>query len=424
MRSVVTFDRSHTGRMGNVLFGIAAVVGYAKRHNLDIYFPQIEQEYQKLLGSTCSTIRIVHTRPETSFYIKEVASYIYQTLPPPPEYQCCVVLQGYFPHYQYFEHAFDQVREILKKPPAAKPNQIGIHVRRTDALQAEFHDHTPNYFLQAWRQIVIDHGIEDPETVIVSDDREWCKKHLLKLIPRSRLSSQDNAVEDFWELAASTYKIISASTFSWWASFVSDITTKAVLIPKPWHIEGAKEPDLGLPQWIRFPVADLPRPRFTALEYAVRKTVGTVLDLPNETESTGVLLSLLRDTGRMLISIVLNAGLYAKLYMLYPPSPLHKYMFIKSDRIEETIMKYPLDGISVVNIQTSSWFIRFWAMIHFRKTADYVLVADIDYFVKNDIFGKNYDFGSYFPFYQVFETPEDDVVQSLLLGSAKHDLGR
>jgi len=348
------------------------------------------------------------TRPVAEHRIIEEESTRHTPLPDPPEHlrheKICYILCGYFPHYQYFENVFPQVRDIFRKPESSE--SIGIHVRRTDAQSAGFHDHTPNYFLQAWRKIL---PSSKTKTIIFSDDKEWCRQHLLTIIPDSFLSEHEDAVLDFWALAATKYKIISASTFSWWAAFLAD--TQTVVVPKPWHVPGSKEPDLGLPHWIRFPVDDLPSPRFCCLEYCIKQTTQNVIDFPNNTESTAAIMALLYNTPRKLVTVVTSADLLKKLKILYPPSNTHDYMFISPNMEEACVVNLPRTGFSVVHIHASKWMTRFWIMTHFRKHAEYTVFADIDYFVNAGICA---DFSTYFSSFRRYHSKNDETAHVLI----------
>ena len=109
--------------------------------------------------------------------------------------------------------------------------------RRGDFLlekfRKQFYICTPEYFEKAIDEI--DKRVEEPQFVVFSDDVDWCKKNMK--FPKETVFESGN--DPIWEKIRLMYScknfIISNSTFSWWAQFLSRNQKKVVIAPKEWN---------------------------------------------------------------------------------------------------------------------------------------------------------------------------------------------
>ena len=168
----------------------------------------------------------------------------------------CSYLDGYWQNIKYFEDIKDILNKEfiyswkLKKEQKNiinyinNSNSIGIHVRRGDYLNiinASYHE-TQN--LDYYKRAVeyVERIIENPTFFVFSDDIDWCKQAFLFndfcFIDKN---INNNALEDFEMLKSCSHHIISNSTFSWWAAWLSKTQNNIVIAPEKWY----KDKDLN-----------------------------------------------------------------------------------------------------------------------------------------------------------------------------------
>ena len=86
----------------------------------------------------------------------------------------------------------------------------------------------------------------------------------------------------------------------------------------------------------------------------------------------------------------------------FPPNDNHIYYYVEdwNKFINELYIDYN-NPYSIVFIDSSPWESRIQAYNHFKNSAEYILIHDVDYFPNNNIFGKkisndNFDFSDIF----------------------------
>ena len=125
--------------------------------------------------------------------------------------------------------------ELYKK--AQNANSVCVTIRRGDFLLNQFKKSyyicTPNYFKEAIQKIC--NIINNPQFIVFSDDVEWCKKNMT--FPKGTLfeSGKDEIYEKIRLMYSCNNFILSNSTFSWWAQYLSRNNKKIVIAPKIWN---------------------------------------------------------------------------------------------------------------------------------------------------------------------------------------------
>ena len=104
-----------------------------------------------------------------------------------------------------------------------------INVRRGDYL------HSPNYHPVVTPEYL--HKALDwiPNTtcyLIASDDIPWCKENIH--LPNSVYLEGYNSYEQLWILSMCQNFVLSNSSFSWWAAYLSRHPNKIVVAPETW----------------------------------------------------------------------------------------------------------------------------------------------------------------------------------------------
>jgi len=226
------------GQMSNQFFEISCVIGTSLKYNTDYTFN--EWEYNKYLETPIPTGRNKNflSYNEPCFHYKEIK---FTTMEKNWD------LKGYYQSEKYFEHCKPKIREqfrlkkkyidyIMDKYPFLNDeNTCSIHIRRGDFLQfKEYHNTQPlEYYNQAINRLYPDNK-SDINFIVCSDDIGWCKENLPRLnINLTFIEGEENII-DLNILSMCKDNIMSASSFSWWGSWLNDNPNKRVVAPKNW----------------------------------------------------------------------------------------------------------------------------------------------------------------------------------------------
>jgi hypothetical protein len=237
------------GRFGNQIFEIVATLGLARKSNRVAKFPK--WEYSDLFEYDPNFMPLI-TKEEMELkndVLQEEECYDFiehkfghlshQTFP-------LLKVEGFRQHFKYFNFIAYDVRSFLtfkgihklyvqeRLAIVSKSNtRIGLHIRRGDYVNNPGYDIcTVSYYLKAvdyFRQ-------QDPsaDVIIITDDKSWCLENLIPRIPNSSISPFQSEKYDFIALSLCDYKIISNSTFGWWAAWLDARFTSQVIAPRPW----------------------------------------------------------------------------------------------------------------------------------------------------------------------------------------------
>jgi hypothetical protein len=148
---------------------------------------------------------------------------------------------GYFQSESYFEKYSENIKSLFSYPLEFEDrirkelpfifnrNVTVINVRRGDYL------HSPNYHPVVTPEYVYK-AIEQISNVemflIASDDIEWCKQNIK--LPNPIYLEGYKSYEQLWILSMCQNFIISNSSFSWWAAYLSRHPQKIVISPETW----------------------------------------------------------------------------------------------------------------------------------------------------------------------------------------------
>lgn len=174
------------------------------------------------------------------------------------------IFYGSFESAKFFddikETLFDELtpkQEKLKKNHALyeiieKSNSVCVSIRRGDFLNLtnvnSFYVCTPEYFDKAIQ--IIKEKIDNPKFIVFSDDIEWCKNNMN--FPAGTV--YETGTDPVWEKLRLMYScknfILSNSTFSWWAQYLSRNKDKIVVAPSIWSKNNYCE-DIYQDSWIK-----------------------------------------------------------------------------------------------------------------------------------------------------------------------------
>lgn len=161
------------------------------------------------------------------------------------------IIIGCFESSKYFdENRIAIIEELTPKFPLLKSNfdlyniiknneSICVTIRRGDFLIEEFKKAhyicTEEYFYKAIN--MIKEKINNPVFVFFSDDIEWVKENIYVEGKVYYETGNDPVWEKLRLMSACKHFIISNSTFSWWAQYLSTNKNKIVIAPSRWNNE-------------------------------------------------------------------------------------------------------------------------------------------------------------------------------------------
>lgn len=232
-------DLGFNGRLGNQLWQIASTIGIAESRNGQAIFDP-DWKYRKYFN--------VPDRYFGEVSVDAIEAWEWATS----------IHHAHRPYMQNLDLWRDIANEVWEwfQPSAYARQQTGIiyegstsvHVRRTDAVvkQTLFKVPTMEYFLPAMKAVA-------PNTkvfLVFSDDVDWCIREfpasvggipvqfMTPVLPEAARNYKGDPegnqweMNDFFMIMKCENHIISNSTFSWWAAWLSGNTSPVA--PKQW----------------------------------------------------------------------------------------------------------------------------------------------------------------------------------------------
>jgi len=270
------------GGLGNQLFQIATAYTYSIQNNKKLIFKysdKLHNSYdldRKSFWNTLFTnkLNVLNEHEYNNIkFIKyyEKKNYNYNTI---PIINNNILLHGYFQSFKYLDNEkttknflrhlvyssdiyiynvynlYNSIKNYFSKITNQNCNDddiVSMHFRRTDYILTPNNYHNVldiNYYINALN-IVNRNCI-----VIFSDDIEWCKNNITDKLFNKEVFLYfvdiNNVEMEFILLSFIKHNIISNSTFSLMASYISYYDTKKTIIePKKW-ISDTQEKELGI----------------------------------------------------------------------------------------------------------------------------------------------------------------------------------
>lgn len=269
---MITFERmvDTNHRLGNQLFRIAAVYGYARRYGHDFLFK--EWPYNFLLAKS---LPINWYYPEhTKTFIeppvgKDFGRRLYKL---DIKKDDVMDLYGYFQNELYFKEYTNDLYNLIRpskyvrwlcfcrllywrlKRPLVK--YVSLHVRRGDyvtTLKNNFYELTiEDYYRKAIEMVCTKIG-KNVVFAVNSDDIDWCRSEFTKAFGGKYKfiyvnSIQTNAYVDMIFFSNMDGHIICNSTYPWWVAWFGERKRpgKLIVAPKRWFGENYLCGDLSL----------------------------------------------------------------------------------------------------------------------------------------------------------------------------------
>lgn len=177
-----------------------------------------------------------------------------------------VFIHGYWQDIRYLSGVENELREWIKPEIEGFDNEICRISRKKDSvcisirggnylnpkIKKDLFVCNREYFINAIKKM--DGFIKNPTYIIFSDDLKWVKEYiqLEKEFPDKEFiyeGGNNNVAEKIYMMSLCSNFIISNSSFSWWAQFLSANDNKIVIAPDAWFTNGSRN-GLYMKDWI------------------------------------------------------------------------------------------------------------------------------------------------------------------------------
>lgn len=230
------------GRLGNQLFQIATVESLSIDNNDSCVYPIQSKGTSPSFAEQSFYSKTIFSRLKYSNDFSWVRrnyfenSFEYQKIP----YEENLVIDGYFQSENYFVHNQEKIKELFSMTDFVKSkiqkydnimndDFVAIHVRRGDYINlSDYHTNlceTTDYYKNSIQMM------SGKKKVFFSDDIQWCKKKFGT--DDNLFVENENDLIELYVLSGIPNKIISNSTYSWWAAWLPKNETN-VIAPKNW----------------------------------------------------------------------------------------------------------------------------------------------------------------------------------------------
>lgn len=249
------------GRLGNLMFEVAAVVATAKRQGMTPCFPANECDYYHGIPAFQQYLKPILRQFESwnnaaAFRVHEDNIHGYSEL---PVFTQDTMLRGFYTCSRYFNdyrqdiiNLFSRDKETVAtrvrdmRTAHAGRKIVAVHIRRTDYVTDYGWALPLDYYKKAAERF--------PGAVfaIFSDDHAWCRSELGFLPDRAYLDDKDYICIQL--LGQFDGCILANSTFSTWGAILGDPDMKKEIVsPKIWIPEGRgnHNKDIHEPHWMQ-----------------------------------------------------------------------------------------------------------------------------------------------------------------------------
>jgi len=169
------------------------------------------------------------------------------------------VMVGYFQSVKYFDKyreviqkEFTVIDEVLPKNKALlesirNTNSVCLHIRRGDYVGSNHQVCTTEYYLKAIK--LMKEKITNPVFYVFSDDIKWVKENINFDEDVVFVEGNNPNYEELRLMYSCKHFIISNSSFSWWAQYLSINKDKVVIAPSKWFQNPNQKVDIYLEEW-------------------------------------------------------------------------------------------------------------------------------------------------------------------------------
>ena len=252
---MITFNNiGYFGRLGNQMFQYAALVGIATKKGFEYGIPHKNASVKKVVNRVTGEEKLDLLDFFKNIKAKNVTEpngktiYYDRACKYEPGFFDVVEdgmdILGYFQSEKYFEEYSDEivekyspsssfistVEEALPIIANKEKTVTVVNIRRGDYLTYPNHHPTVSEdYIYSGLSLIPD----TDHILVASDDLEWCKEKLKFDKPVTYLQGW-KAHEQLWIMSMCNHFVISNSSFSWWAAYLSRHPKKIVVAPETW----------------------------------------------------------------------------------------------------------------------------------------------------------------------------------------------
>jgi len=155
------------------------------------------------------------------------------------QYNCGFILDGFFQHKSYYESRRNEIKSWLFDIKKTELDTAAVHLRFDDYTQINWH--LPESYYNECLKLS-----SSKKLLIFTDDPHH--NYVKKLISLGGELSNLSDIDDLKKMASCNEIIMSRSSYSWWAAFLSN--ANKVYFPRPkngwWSIKDTPHKDLLL----------------------------------------------------------------------------------------------------------------------------------------------------------------------------------
>lgn len=237
---ILTYSKlGKNGRLGNQLFQIASTLGFAERIKEELKIPVqvVFPKWEYLNDFHCleNYAKFVDVLPTANKHLPEhQLAYIHHDLNGFVDSDC-VDVDGYRQSEKYF-YKKSVIKSALEIKDCKKVLHVVIHIRRGDYV------HLSDVYVDLARNGYYNRAISYIESeyqslynyLVVSDDIEFAKTLFVgtKLEKRVAFSKSVSIMDDFRHINSGYIIVCANSSFSWWASYLSN--ARQIIMPNNW----------------------------------------------------------------------------------------------------------------------------------------------------------------------------------------------
>lgn len=167
------------------------------------------------------------------------------------------IVSGYWQKASYYSEHAEGLRRLFRFPHQARleqrpipPDSVALHVRRGDYVSdptARAHHLvcSPSWYKIAWDQMRS--LLPNARALVFSDDPTWARENIVLQGDVEFWESEPDAraYQDMAAMSHCDHFIISNSSYSWWAAWLSPARNKQVIAPRQWYT-GVETVTLGI----------------------------------------------------------------------------------------------------------------------------------------------------------------------------------
>lgn len=279
------------GGLGNQLFEIFSIFGYAFKHKDSVIFtytPFVDNFKRRTYWETF----LIGLKPFTTFNSKyNLTNENLDSLPcvkhlqhhyiELPQYPKNIItrLFGYFQSYKYFHEYRENIFRMIRLYDFQKQMKteyshyfegaytVSIHFRYGDYIVLQNHHNLlrESYYKNALSHIISTVSVDPPQKMRIlyfcdKDDNRIVNKYIerfIEMYPSIEFVKIDDTIEDWKQMilmSCCDSNIIANSTYSWWGAYFNMNPTKHVCYPSHWFGPvNARNilDDMFLPSWTK-----------------------------------------------------------------------------------------------------------------------------------------------------------------------------